>query len=126
MPGLFRSISPAGCASVWGRGSFWSYLLFGLSLIVGIPRHDMKEQWHYVQYVYVLTHMLTSVVGRGASGNEPCPGMLRGKTVWEKPVCSQSAMTPPHILKLDFLLREWSEETSVPQLPADTHMGIFR
>lgn len=61
-----------------------------------IPRHNMKEWKHYIEHVYVpVTSHVYLCSGHRASGNEPCPGMLRGKTVWEKPVCLQSSATPP-------------------------------
>lgn len=65
-----------------------------------------QVDWGYPQAQYgrarlphgICMHPLTHVYscsGRGASGNEPCLGMLRGKTAWEKPACSQSSTAPP-------------------------------
>lgn len=81
----------------------------------------------YVQWVpYAHTHMhtWTCVVGVGASGNEPCLGMLRGKTVWEKPVNTLAGCGPsPSSFKSGFLLQDSSRETSVLLLQADVHTG---
>lgn len=89
----------------------------------------MKEWWRYVQYVYVPAHVhtCTCVVGVGQQEISRAWECLRGKTVWEKPVLLSSQLRPlPISLQMDFLLQDWSEETSVPRLPAGhKQTGIF-
>lgn len=46
-----------------------------------------------------------------------------GKLSWKSPLAHSQLRPLPISLKVDFLLRDWSEEASVLQLPADTHTG---
>lgn len=75
---------------------------------------------------HALTHMWTHIVGVGyqemSRAWECCAGKLSGKSPF---ALSQLRPLPISSLKLDFLLHDWSEETSVLQLPADTHMQEF-
>ncbi len=96
----------------------------------GYPQAQHERVVPHVQYLYVPVHSHTSVlcvcvVGVGQQEMnrawECCAGKLSGKSLF-----ALSQLRPlPTSLKLDFLLRTWSEKTSVLQLLADTHTGIF-